>query len=92
MENMLLQEGDVVQVKNASLAKGTYMKLQPHTKDFLDISNPKAMLVNLPFSYIYLSNSLVPCVRTCYSSLVSYLNVHLQVGKIIKGLLLFNHW
>ncbi|XP_059430696.1 uncharacterized protein LOC132164247 isoform X2 [Corylus avellana] len=44
MENMLLQEGDVVQVKNASLAKGTYMKLQPHTKDFLDISNPKAML------------------------------------------------
>ncbi|KAI9083747.1 hypothetical protein K1719_034336 [Acacia pycnantha] len=29
MENMLLQEGDM---------------LQPHTKDFLDISNPKAIL------------------------------------------------
>lgn len=45
MENMLLQEGDIVEVKNASLAKGSYVKLQPHTKDFLDISNPKAVLV-----------------------------------------------
>ncbi|XP_074295067.1 uncharacterized protein LOC141622935 [Silene latifolia] len=44
MENLLLQEGDIVQVKNASLSKGTFVKLQPHTKDFLDISNPKAVL------------------------------------------------
>ncbi|KAL6218434.1 hypothetical protein ACLB2K_011647 [Fragaria x ananassa] len=44
MENMLLQEGDVVRVKNVTLPKGTYVKLQPHTKDFLDISNPKAIL------------------------------------------------
>ncbi|GJR19239.1 ubiquitin fusion degradation protein 1 [Tanacetum coccineum] len=27
MENMLLQEGDIVNVKNASLSKGTYVKL-----------------------------------------------------------------
>jgi ubiquitin fusion degradation protein 1 len=61
-----------VQVKNASLAKGTYMKLQPHTKDFLDISNPKAMLVNLPFSYIYtLATAMLSvCARV---TLVSYL-------------------
>ncbi|GMH02801.1 hypothetical protein Nepgr_004640 [Nepenthes gracilis] len=44
MENMLLQEGDIVGVKNVTLPKGTYVKLQPHTKDFLDISNPKAIL------------------------------------------------
>ncbi|XP_041017237.1 ubiquitin fusion degradation protein 1 homolog [Juglans microcarpa x Juglans regia] len=43
MENMLLQEGDIVRVKNMTLPKGTYVKLQPNTKDFLDISNPKAM-------------------------------------------------
>ncbi|CAL5329005.1 unnamed protein product [Camellia sinensis] len=43
MENLLLQEGDIVRVKNVTLPKGTYVKLQPHTKDFLDISNPKAM-------------------------------------------------
>ncbi|CAH9109319.1 unnamed protein product [Cuscuta epithymum] len=44
MENLLLQEGSFVRVKNVSLPKGTYVKLQPHTKDFLDISNPKAIL------------------------------------------------
>ncbi|XP_041001669.1 ubiquitin fusion degradation protein 1 homolog [Juglans microcarpa x Juglans regia] len=43
MENMLLQEGDIVRVKNMTLPKGTYVKLQPNTKDFLDISNPEAM-------------------------------------------------
>lgn len=47
MQNMLLQEGDTVRVKNVTLPKGKYVKLQPHTKDFLDISNPKAMLVIL---------------------------------------------
>lgn len=45
MQNLLLQEGDMVFIKNANLPKGTYVKLQPHTTDFLDISNPKAMLV-----------------------------------------------
>lgn len=48
MENLLLQEGDIVRVKNMTLPKGTYVKLQPHTKDFLDISNPKAMWVHDP--------------------------------------------
>jgi ubiquitin fusion degradation protein 1 len=45
MQNLLLQEGDMVFIKNATLPKGTYVKLQPHTTDFLDITNPKAMLV-----------------------------------------------
>ncbi|XP_024544692.1 ubiquitin recognition factor in ER-associated degradation protein 1 isoform X1 [Selaginella moellendorffii] len=44
MQNLLLQEGDLVRVKSATLPKGSYVKLQPHTKDFLDISNPKAVL------------------------------------------------
>ncbi|KAJ3680080.1 hypothetical protein LUZ60_016358 [Juncus effusus] len=44
MQNMLLREGDIIRLKNASLPKGTYVKLQPHTTDFLDISNPKAIL------------------------------------------------
>ena len=53
MQNMLLSEGDIVQVKSATLPKGTYVKLQPHTKDFLDISNPKAVLV-LHFCFLYI--------------------------------------
>jgi ubiquitin fusion degradation protein 1 len=41
MQNMLLQVGDMVKFKNVSLPKGTYVKLQPVTSDFLDITNPK---------------------------------------------------
>ncbi|KAF6150331.1 hypothetical protein GIB67_034030 [Kingdonia uniflora] len=44
MENMHLLEGGIVYVKSSSLKKGTYVKLQPHTKDFLVISNPKVIL------------------------------------------------
>ncbi|GLJ35508.1 hypothetical protein SUGI_0714040 [Cryptomeria japonica] len=44
MENMLLQPGDAAKLKHTTLPKGTCLKLQPHTKKFLDISNPKAFL------------------------------------------------
>ena len=44
MQNLRLVEGDVLRVKNAQLPKGTYVKLQPQTSDFLNISNPKAVL------------------------------------------------
>ncbi|KAI8108499.1 hypothetical protein M9434_006524 [Picochlorum sp. BPE23] len=44
MQNLGLQEGEVLKLSNASLPKGSYVKLQPHSKDFLDISNPKAVL------------------------------------------------
>jgi ubiquitin fusion degradation protein 1 len=44
MENLLLQVGDTVKLKHTTLPKGTYLKLQPHTKNFLDIFNPKALL------------------------------------------------
>ncbi|CAK9166528.1 unnamed protein product [Ilex paraguariensis] len=44
MKNMKVLHGDLVVLKSASLHKGTYMKLQPHTKDFIELSNPKAVL------------------------------------------------
>ena len=44
MQNLLLEEGSIVAVRSATLPKGSFVKLQPHTKDFLDISNPKAVL------------------------------------------------
>uniref|UniRef100_A0A7N0TVI9 Ubiquitin fusion degradaton protein n=1 Tax=Kalanchoe fedtschenkoi TaxID=63787 RepID=A0A7N0TVI9_KALFE len=66
MENMLLQEGDIVQVKNATLPKGTYVKLQPHTMDFLDISNPKAILETTLRNF--------SCLTTGDSIMVAYNN------------------
>uniref|UniRef100_A0A2P2LDP4 Ubiquitin fusion degradation protein 1 homolog n=1 Tax=Rhizophora mucronata TaxID=61149 RepID=A0A2P2LDP4_RHIMU len=66
MENLLLQEGDMVRVKNVTLPKGTYVKLQPHTKDFLDISNPKAILETTLRNY--------SCLTTGDSIMVAYNN------------------
>ncbi|XP_018815358.1 ubiquitin fusion degradation protein 1 homolog [Juglans regia] len=66
MENMLLQEGDIVRVKNMTLPKGTYVKLQPHTKDFLDISNPKAILETTLRNF--------SCLTTGDSIMVAYNN------------------
>lgn len=66
MENMLLQEGDIINVKNASLSKGTFVKLQPHTTDFLDVSNPKAILETTLRSY--------SCLTTGDTIMVAYNN------------------
>ncbi|KAK7830752.1 uncharacterized protein LOC112008916 [Quercus suber] len=73
MENMLLQEGDVVQLKNASLAKGTYVKLQPHTKDFLDVSNPKAILETSLRSYSCLTTG--DTIMVAYNNKKYYINI-----------------
>ncbi|PWA88403.1 hypothetical protein CTI12_AA119890 [Artemisia annua] len=42
MKNLLL-ERDLLRVKNVTLPKGTYVKLQPYTSDFLNTSDSKAM-------------------------------------------------
>lgn len=44
MQNLLIQEGDVITVTNVSLPKATMIKLKPQHVDFLEISNPKAVL------------------------------------------------
>eukprot|EP00928_Gymnodinium_smaydae_P040633 TRINITY_DN27543_c0_g1_i1.p1 TRINITY_DN27543_c0_g1~~TRINITY_DN27543_c0_g1_i1.p1 ORF type:complete len:348 (+),score=94.63 TRINITY_DN27543_c0_g1_i1:62-1045(+) len=44
--NLLLSEGDIVRITNTSLPKGTFVKLQPVSSDFLDIHNPRAVLEN----------------------------------------------
>lgn len=51
MQNLLLTEGQAVKLRNVSLPKGSFVKLQPVTSDFLDISNPKAVLERTLRSY-----------------------------------------
>lgn len=46
MKNLLLEEGDLVTVENVSLPVASYSKFKPQSVDFLDISNPKAVLEN----------------------------------------------
>jgi ubiquitin fusion degradation protein 1 len=44
MQTLLLEEGGLVRVKSTSLPLGTFVKLQPQSPDFLDITDPKAVL------------------------------------------------
>jgi ubiquitin fusion degradation protein 1 len=46
MQHLLLTEGDIVKVTNTSLPKGSFVKLQPVSKTFLDVHNPRAVLEN----------------------------------------------
>ena len=46
METLLLESGDLVQIKSTDLPSGTFIKLQPQSPSFLEISDPKAVLEN----------------------------------------------
>lgn len=44
MQNLVVAEGAMITIRNVNLPKGTYVKFQPQTSDFLNIYNPKAVL------------------------------------------------
>ncbi|RFU33378.1 hypothetical protein B7463_g2924, partial [Scytalidium lignicola] len=44
MQTMQLETGDLIQVKSTDLESATLVKLQPQSTNFLDISDPKAVL------------------------------------------------
>jgi ubiquitin fusion degradation protein 1 len=44
MSNLLVAEGQIIQVKNVSLPKATFVKFRPQSTEFLEISNPRAVL------------------------------------------------
>ena len=46
MQTLLLEAGDLVQIMSTDLASATLVKLQPQSTNFLDISDPKAVLEN----------------------------------------------
>lgn len=46
MHNLLLEEGDSLQIESVSLPVATFSRFQPQSADFLDITNAKAVLEN----------------------------------------------
>jgi len=55
MHNLLLEEGDYIQVESHKLPVATFAKFQPQSPDFLDITNPKAVLENSLRNYACLT-------------------------------------
>lgn len=43
MRNLLVSEGDIIQVEYVTLKVATFTKFQPQNVEFLEISNPKAV-------------------------------------------------
>ncbi|EGG23940.1 ubiquitin fusion degradation protein UFD1 family protein [Cavenderia fasciculata] len=57
MENLHLKDNDIVDIKSTSLPSGQFVKIQPHSSSFLDISNPKAVLENALRKFATLTKS-----------------------------------
>ncbi|XP_076232863.1 ubiquitin fusion-degradation 1-like isoform X2 [Calliopsis andreniformis] len=46
MHNLLLEEAELINVESVSLPVARFSRFQPQSEDFLDITNPKAVLEN----------------------------------------------
>jgi len=63
MKNLLLDEGEMVQIESVSLEVATFSKFQPQSTDFLDISNPKAVLENCLRNFACLTTGDVIAIK-----------------------------
>ncbi len=62
MQNLLIEEGAVISVTNVSLPKATFVKLQPQNIDFLEITNPRAVLEHALRKYSCVTKGDTICV------------------------------
>ncbi|XP_055856813.1 ubiquitin fusion degradation protein 1 homolog [Episyrphus balteatus] len=63
MDNLLLEEGDIITIESVSLPVATFSKFQPHSTDFLDITNPKAVLENALRNFACLTTGDVVAIK-----------------------------
>ncbi|XP_058799078.1 ubiquitin fusion degradation protein 1 homolog [Phymastichus coffea] len=63
MHNLLLQEGDLINIECVSLPVARYARFQPQSEDFLDITNPKAVLENGLRSFACLTTGDIIAIR-----------------------------
>lgn len=62
MQNLLIEEGSVISVTNISLPKATFVKLQPQHVDFLEITNPRAVLEHALRNFSCVTKGDVICI------------------------------
>jgi len=73
MQNLMLETGGLVTVESATLPVATYSKFQPLSKDFLDLTNPKAVLEMRLRHFACLSKGDIVAIN--YNNKVYELNV-----------------
>lgn len=63
MHNLLLEEGDILHVESQSLPVATFSKFQPQSPEFLDITNPKAVLENALRNFACLTSGDIIAIK-----------------------------
>lgn len=63
MRNLMMNEGDMIQIESVSLPVATFSKFQPSSPEFLDISNPKAVLENTLRNFACLTTGDVIAIK-----------------------------
>ena len=76
MQNLLIEEGQVLTVTNVSLPKANYVKFQAQHVDFLEISNPRAVLEHALRNFSCITKGDVICVP--YNSK----NYHFEIKEV----------
>lgn len=76
MQNLLIEEGSVLTVTNVSLPKANFVKFQPQHIDFLEISNPRAVLEHALRNFSCITKGDVICVP--YNSK----NYHFEIKEV----------
>lgn len=62
MQNLLITEGSLITVTNVSLPKANFVKLQPQHVDFLNITNPRAVLEHALRNFSCVTKGDVICI------------------------------
>lgn len=63
MHNLLLEEGDIIDIESVSLSVATYSKFKPQSPDFLEITNQKAVLENALRNFACLTTGDLIAIR-----------------------------
>lgn len=63
MHNLLLEEGDIIDIESVSLPVATFSKFKPQSPDFLEITNQKAVLENALRNFACLSTGDLVAIR-----------------------------
>ncbi|XP_015189278.1 PREDICTED: ubiquitin fusion degradation protein 1 homolog isoform X1 [Polistes dominula] len=63
MHNLLLEEGELLNIESVSLPIAKFSRFQPQSEDFLDITNPKAVLENGLRSFACLTTGDVIAIK-----------------------------
>ena len=94
MNNIGIREGDQVEIEKICPVQGTYMKLRPHKTEFINLSNPKAVLERImskdypvvsqgqtiELNYADLKcKYLIDIVETNPAEIISILNVDINI-------------